>query len=221
VMLHFHHLRNIFTTKWWKPTRQEISPHCGEHAWDFSGRDSTILDPKSGQFDSYNLYIPLTLTSAAPKSKLFSAAPEKVMDILDKEDVTMNNHHYGIYPSHFNQIEALTSFFDVLSTNKDRQGVEFVSTIESKKYPIFGSQWHPEKNDYEWGKTVDGIPKEAINHSQHAILVAQYTATFFVEQARKNSNKFATPADEDKALIYNYPATKTSGSFVQEYFFHF
>jgi len=40
----------------------------------------------------------------------------------------------------------LRDFFDVLSTNKDLKGVPFVSTIESKKYPIYATQWHPEKN---------------------------------------------------------------------------
>jgi hypothetical protein len=42
-----------------------------------------------------------------------------------------------------------------------------------------------------------------------------------VDQARRSSHKFPTEAEEDAALIYNYKPTKTSGSFVQEYFFHF
>ena len=37
------------------------------------------------------------------------------------------------------------SMFDVLSTNKDKKGTAFVSTIEAKKYPFYGVQWHPEK----------------------------------------------------------------------------
>eukprot|EP00882_Tetradesmus_deserticola_P024941 GHRQ01027317.1.p2 GENE.GHRQ01027317.1~~GHRQ01027317.1.p2 ORF type:complete len:119 (-),score=10.89 GHRQ01027317.1:274-630(-) len=28
----------------------------------------------------------------------------------------------------------------------------YISTIEAKKYPILGLQWHPEKNNYEWTK---------------------------------------------------------------------
>ena len=41
----------------------------------------------------------------------------------------MNNHIKGIYPSHFAATPALSEFFSVLSTNKDRQGVEFVSMV--------------------------------------------------------------------------------------------
>lgn len=26
----------------------------------------------------------------------------------------------------------------------------YISTIEAKKYPVLGLQWHPEKNSFEW-----------------------------------------------------------------------
>lgn len=35
--------------------------------------------------------------------------------------------------------------FDVLSVNDDKKGRRFVSTIEGKKLPFYGVQWHPEK----------------------------------------------------------------------------
>jgi gamma-glutamyl hydrolase len=184
-------------------------------------KDQNILDPPSGQMDSYNLSIPLDFTSTMKSSKIFDNAPAEIVNILAKQNVTMNNHHYGIYPEHFSSTPALADFFNMLSTNKDRQGVEFVSMIEAFKYPIFGSQWHPEKNNFEWGETSEGIPNEAIDHSHDAVLASQYMANFFVDQARKSAHKFPTETEEDGALIYNYKPTKTTGSFVQEYFFHF
>eukprot|EP01038_Epipyxis_sp_PR26KG_P011606 gene11606-15544_t len=182
-------------------------------------RDSSILD---GVFDSENYSIPLDFKEdALTNSKMFSKAPAAITDILAKQNVTMNNHMYGIYPSHFEKTQSLNSFYKVLSTNADRVGVDFISTIEAYKYPIFGTQWHPEKNPYEFGMTSSGIPKEAINHSFDAISIAQYTANFFVEQTRQNIHSFATPEEEDAALIYNYQSVKTTGSFVESYFFHF
>jgi gamma-glutamyl hydrolase len=180
-------------------------------------RDQNILDPKSGQMDAYNYSIPLDFTSEAADSRLFGSAPKDIMDILAKQNVTMNNHHYGIWTDHF-KTTSLNSFFKVLSTNDDRKGANFVSTIEAFNYPIYGSQWHPEKNGFEWGKT-NGIPNEAINHSPEAVAIAQYTSNFFVQQARKSNHKFATAAAEEAALIYNYAPAKTTGSFVQEYYF--
>jgi gamma-glutamyl hydrolase len=182
-------------------------------------QDQNILDPPSGQMDAYNLSIPLDFTSTMKNSKIFENAPSQLVKILAKQNVTMNNHHYGIYPDHFAATPALTDFYNVLSTNKDRKGVEFVSMIEAYKYPIFGSQWHPEKNNFEWGETSEGIPNEAIDHSHDAILASQYMANFFVDQARLSSHKFPTETEEDATLIYNYAPSKTTGSFMQEYFF--
>lgn len=182
-------------------------------------RNTNILDPKSGQMDSYNVSLPLEFTAAAKSSRLFTNAGG-LYDVFAKENVTMNNHHYGIYPSTLESTSSLSSFFNVLSTNHDLKGVEFVSTVEAFKYPIYGSQWHPEKNNFEYGET-NGIPNEAINHSADAVAVAQYTASFFVNEARKNLHKFANYQDEEKRLIYNYKPSYTTGSFVQTYFFHF
>ena len=43
-------------------------------------------------------------------------------------------------------------------------------------YPIYGTQWHPEKNVFEW------TTKEGINHSEHAVMIAQTAANFFVSE---------------------------------------
>lgn len=114
-----------------------------------ASRNPNILDPPTGTMDSENLSIPLDFTSAAASSRLFSGADPRIVEILRTENVTLNNHHYGIFPEHFHSTPSLESFYSVLSTNRDRQGVEFVSTVEAYKYPIYGSQWHPEKNTYE------------------------------------------------------------------------
>lgn len=185
-----------------------------------ASRDQNVLDPKSGQMDAYNYSIPLEFTSSAAKSRLFTYATAEEMEILAKEDVTMNNHHYGIWTDHFKTTSSLSSFFNPLSVNKDRNGDEFISTIEAFDYPIYGSQWHPEKNPFEWGKT-NGIPNEAINHSRNAVKIAQFTANFFVDEARKSKHRFASSTEEQAALIENYAATPTTGSFMSTYFFHF
>jgi len=182
-------------------------------------KDQNILDPKNGQFDSYNLSIPLEFTPTYMDSEMFADAPVEVIKILSTVNVTMNNHHYGIYPEHLSSTTSLSRFFHVLSTNRDRKGVAFVSTIEAFEYPIFGSQWHPEKNAFEW-QTMDGVPAEDINHGAQAVVAAHYTADFFVRQARRNRNKYPSPLAEDDALIYNYSPYRTSGSFVQTYFFN-
>ena len=50
------------------------------------------------------------------------------------------------------------NFWDVLSVNTDTDGLEFISTLEAKNFPIFGTQWHPEKNPYEWTPKYPDLP---------------------------------------------------------------
>jgi gamma-glutamyl hydrolase len=64
----------------------------------------------------------------------------------------------------------------VTSTNKDNQGLEFVSSFEHRQYPIYGIQFHPEKNAYEWKETKNNP------HTANAIVVAQYFANFFINE---------------------------------------
>ena len=49
-----------------------------------------------------------------------------------------------------------------------------------------------------------------INHSQEAILISQFSANFFVNEARKSSHRFPDKATERKYLIYNYAPVYTA-----------
>lgn len=176
--------------------------------------DTLKLDP----LDAENISLSLNLTSDASSSELFGEAPTNILEILQRDAVTMNNHHYGGAVSTFNKNKELNGFFNLLSSNLDRKGVEFASTIEAKEYPIFGTQWHPEKNNFEWQK-VGSRPYEGINHSRNAVAVSQYTADFFVSRARLSNHSFADPEKEKAALIWNYAPVATTGDFVQTYYF--
>ena len=189
-------------------------------------RDQTILDPNDGsQMDAYNISLNLEFTPAAPTSKMFKDVSPELVDVFAHQNVTMNNHHYGMWTEHFQQVDSLTEFYDLLSTNEDRNGDSFISTIEAKKYPIFGSQWHPEKNLYEWSKDADGTPTEAIDHSQDGMKAASLPGAFLVAQARRNTHTFPDVQTETAALIYNYSPTFVGypggpSSFEQKYYFN-
>ena len=52
----------------------------------------------------------------------------------------------------------MDKFWNILSLNADEDGLEFISSFEAKDFPIFGTQFHPEKNAYEWAPSRPGIP---------------------------------------------------------------
>lgn len=180
-------------------------------------RNSSVL--QSG-FNSENLTLALDATPLAKGSVLFDprrAGAADALQVMATQNVTMNNHQDGITPARFAATPALASYFDVLATNRDRNGTEFVSLIEGKSGFVFASQFHPEKNVYEWDAN------EVIQHTGPAVRSMQYLAETLVGFARQNNNRFATPAALNKALIYGTPAVYTGdvSSFTQAYFWNF
>jgi gamma-glutamyl hydrolase len=104
---------------------------------------------------------------------------------------------YAVYTTTFDGNKKLKDFFSPLSVNHDRRGVEFVSTVESKKFPIFATQWHPEKLQFEWTLA------EALDHSLAAVQAMQYMADTFVTFTRGSSHAFPSTQAEQDALVYS------------------
>jgi len=141
-----------------------------------------------GGVDAENISLKLNFTSEANRSRLFH--DDVVRPIFGEQPVTMNNHNLGLLPTTFENNLKLQSVFKLLSTNMDRRGVEFVSSIEGHTAPIYGTQFHPEKNIFEWGTNPDGRPYEVIQHNSLAVQASQSLANFFVGEARKNENVY-------------------------------
>ena len=54
------------------------------------------------------------------------------MSSLRTEAITMNAHQSGVTPETYSSNANLKKFFNVISTNSDRAGRAFVSTVEAK-----------------------------------------------------------------------------------------
>jgi gamma-glutamyl hydrolase len=187
-------------------------------------------------FDSENISLPLIFPSNEDvissngvysiESQLYPLT-SPTRQSLASYNLTMNNHHQGITPSQFLHNKNLTDFFHITSTNYDKKGREFVSTVESKNYPIYGIQYHPEKNNFEYG-LMDNLrspleslselayyvdedePYEAINHSEMAIEFSMKMALFFVRQVRR-STYGSYDMVERHPVIYQYPMIRGRG----------
>ncbi|MCI4377576.1 hypothetical protein PGIGA_G00205180 [Pangasianodon gigas] len=157
--------------------------------------------------------LPLNFTKESKDSRMFKDFPEDLMTSLANEPLTENSHQWSVTTERFSGNEKLRKFYRILSTNTDGQ-TEFVSTVEANDFPIYGTQWHPEKNAFEWTHVY-------IPHSSDAIRTTFYMAHFFVNEARKSLHKFPSQKEEQNALIYNYQPTYTGkkSSFEQTYYF--
>ncbi|GAB1869985.1 folate gamma-glutamyl hydrolase [Camponotus japonicus] len=164
---------------------------------------------------SENQPLPLEFTDDFREANLFKQASPDILKILAEKKVTSNHHEYCVTMQALRRVKLIDEF-RVLSLNHDKNGLEFISTLEHKRYPFYGLQFHPEKNLYEW------VIGKKIPHGRNAILVAQYFANFFVDEARKNLHEFATEQEAKQSLIYNYPVTYTAlqnSTFQQCYMF--
>lgn len=83
--------------------------------------------------------------------------------------------------------------------------------MKAKEYPIFGIQFHPEKNLFEWKVPAD--------RSQSGAEIVQILSNKFVDIARKNTNTFSNVDELVKLSIYNYKSVATDMSFVKIYVF--
>lgn len=153
-------------------------------------------------FTSENLTLPLSFVSGPDGwigSRLFGGMPPALHDVFAMQAITLNNHHDAVpYPDAWVNNPKLSEFYYLVSINADRQGKQFVSTMEGRQYPVTATQWHPEQNAYNWG-TLN------ISHTADAIEAMGYVAQFFVSDARRNNQSFADPNLQAKYSIYSYP----------------
>lgn len=88
---------------------------------------------------------PIHITKAGKESRLFGSFSKRYLYYLEHYNSTSNNHEYGISPQDFMDNLHLSRFYDILATAVDEHGKEYVDAIEAKYYPIYGVQWHPER----------------------------------------------------------------------------
>ncbi|XP_040928213.2 gamma-glutamyl hydrolase [Betta splendens] len=162
-----------------------------------------------------NVAMPLNLTAEGRSSRMFRDFPEELMKAVTREPLTGNFHRFGVKVETFQENEKLRGFFSLLSTNVAENGAHFVSTIEAKRYPFYGVQWHPEVNRFQWD------PKANFPHSAHAVQLSSLLADFFVNEGRRSLHHFDDPEEEASSLIYNYTPVYAANftTYQQIYFF--
>ncbi|KAH3757870.1 gamma-glutamyl hydrolase [Pelomyxa schiedti] len=159
--------------------------------------DDSVLERYG--FDSHDVCMPLHFTENADNSFLFGQSPPHIKEAFRTQNVTANFHHDGVTPQAYNTSQKLRAVFNVLSTNVDMKGKEFVSTLEGKTAPLIAVQWHPERIQFSWD------PKEpCLVHTFEAVECMTYISHRFVELTRRCPHTFPTAEEELKALRYRH-----------------
>jgi len=117
------------------------------------------------------------------ESRLLKGIPKWAKETFATKKIAPHFHIFCLPKHIFQSSLVLQNEFRIVSTASDEDGNEFVDMFESKKYPFYGVQFHPEKNAFEWSSSL------SICHDSDAILASQSLILFFVAECRRNRNK--------------------------------
>ena len=171
--------------------------------------------------DAEALFLPLEFSAGAEQSPVLGQMSPTLLHQVANNNLTVNLHNKALLVDRFMASDKLQSAFQLLATNEDRSGKRFVSLIAGRELPFFGSQFHPEKNSFEWDQSWDSDILQI--HSVDAGVFSHQLSAFFVNQTRFTHN-IANPG-VNKKLVYNFISTYTSMIFPnmnmweQTYFF--
>ena len=88
-------------------------------------------------------------------------------------------HVYGISVQKYLLNQKLNEKLKIISISKDKSDKWFCSMFEGRNNPIFLSQFHPEKQAYQWTFKGD------ILHEKYAVELSQWMAHSFIKQCLK------------------------------------
>ena len=147
--------------------------------------------------------LPIKFSVPKRDSYLLKDIPSYVQSTLTKDSVTINMHHQGLTTKNFRDSKELKENWRELATSK-KGNIEFVTMVESRKGHLMGTQFHPEKNGYEFSQkwdTAKGV------HSANAVQSMAWFSRRFIDYARQSTHSFSSFDDSDvhqKKLIHTH-----------------
>ena len=123
-------------------------------------------------------------------SKIFETFTREQNVDLTTKNITFNYHNWMIEPENFYNSSNLVEFFNLIATSRSNDGkIEFISVLESKLYPIYLVQFHPEFNNFP------PLPIYKVVNTTENELIATACADYLIKEGRKNMNYFGYLGD--------------------------
>ena len=158
-------------------------------------------------YDAEDISWPLNFSAAAPGS-FYGQLSASSFASLGSAPITMNFHHDGVEPAQYASgapFPQIAQFFEVLSTNVDRKGRAFVSSVQGRRARnVIGVQYHPERQAFEFS---DAAGDTGLVHTRQAVEANNQLAIVFVDMCRNSSNAFDSWQQAEQHLLYNLQPT--------------
>lgn len=137
--------------------------------------------------------------------------PSWLTQFVEHNNAAYFDTNIALSQSNFSSNSALNNYFEVAST-VSINGVTYIAALEGKNVPIYGAQYHPQANLFEW--TNANVAQDSVSQ-----LASATVTNFIVNEARGNNNAFSSPNIEDSYLIYNFNFTFINADYPRVYFF--
>ena len=164
---------------------------------------ATIIHPSN-----INLFL------APDKTIILKEFEKNDMKALEEENILPNNLNRFITVTNFMKNFYLNQKFNIIATSKSDNGVEYVSVLEGKKYPIIMITFHPEYVVFEQNKNF------IIPDTLKAIYTSRFIGNSFVFFGRNNVPNIFT-IEEKEEHCYIDPYDKFPSDFEGRYNFIF
>ena len=92
-----------------------------------------------------------------------------------------SNHDHAVSLEKFLDSDKLNHMFNILSYSFYKN-IPCISTVESKMYPFFGFQWHPEKPGYEWSEL------QGIHRNPESMIAGNIVAQNFINKCKHTTH---------------------------------
>ena len=143
-------------------------------------------------FDDVDVMHGVEMTNYTKSSIMYKLFTENDFEILENGNSTIYYHNLGFYPKEFFREKRLNELFIVTSISEDKNGLKFIGSYEGKNDSIklYATQYHPEKNPF---KRYNYPVEQNID----SLIVSQKLVMIFVEEARKNENRFDSTSNDE------------------------
>eukprot|EP00746_Dinoflagellata_sp_MGD_P166883 gnl/MRDRNA2_/MRDRNA2_97087_c0_seq1.p1 gnl/MRDRNA2_/MRDRNA2_97087_c0~~gnl/MRDRNA2_/MRDRNA2_97087_c0_seq1.p1 ORF type:complete len:331 (+),score=52.57 gnl/MRDRNA2_/MRDRNA2_97087_c0_seq1:43-1035(+) len=138
---------------------------------------------KKMKVNAEKLLLPLNFSeNAFDAGSLFEEWPMNLREAVGKRALTVNMHQWGISTAEFSR--TLHRTWNLLATGTDRNGTQFMAAVQYVGKPFYATQFHPEKNVFEFDEPYDSLEGSRPVHSMEGVELAFRLASSFVDAAR-------------------------------------
>jgi len=163
---------------------------------------STLIlkaDGKNNEISSLvKLNSNLKKLSPTAERRMFKYFDQKELQMMSTNKTVFFDTNIGVLLKDFYQNKDLLNYMIPTTFAVDRNGSMIVSSFEFKNYPFYGIQFQIDKIAYTLNEEED------IPHTPENIQINRKFADFFVEESKKNYQKFTDKRSEYKLVMEHF-----------------